>query len=38
VAEGTAVDDDALYIIVVLVLYAVLMWGVYEIARFAVGM
>ena len=30
VAKGAAVSDDAFYIVVVLALYAVLLWGLYE--------
>ena len=37
-AAGAAVSDDAVYITVVLALYAVLMWAVYEMAWYAVGM
>jgi hypothetical protein len=32
------VDDDFAYLVVVLLLYAVLMWGVWEMAWYAVGM
>ena len=31
-------SDDAVYITVVLALYAVLLWGVYEMARYSLGM
>jgi len=38
VAAGAVVLEDAVRIAVVLALYAVLMWGLYEVAWYAVGM
>jgi len=38
VAEGAAVSDETLYILTLLALYAVLMWGLYEVVWWMVGM
>ncbi len=37
-AAGAAVDDDFAYIVVILALYAVLLWGVWEVGRYSLGM
>jgi len=38
VAAGAAVSDDAVRVFIVLAGYGLLMWAVYEMAWYAVGM
>jgi hypothetical protein len=38
VAEGAAVSDETVYVLTLLALYAALLWGVYEMARYSLGM
>jgi len=37
VAQGAAVSDDFVYVLVIMTLYVALLWGVYEAALFLVG-
>ena len=37
-AQGAAVSDEALFIVTLLALYVVLLWGVWEMARYSLGM
>jgi hypothetical protein len=38
VAEGAQVDDDTAYIVLMLVAYALVLWGVYEAMVYSLGM